>query len=87
MPSAIRWSVAVADSGPGVPAVIRSRIFEPFFTTKPVGIGTGIGLSVCHSVVTSHGGTIEVSDAPGGGAEFIVRLPSRSRGAAAGRPR
>jgi PAS domain S-box-containing protein len=63
------------DSGPGVPDKIKTRIFEPFFTTKPVGVGTGIGLSVCHGVVTSHGGTITVGDAPGGGTVFTLRLP------------
>ena len=68
--------VTVTDNGPGVPSAIRSRIFEPFFTTKPVGMGTGIGLSVCHGVVTAHGGTIAVDDAPGGGAVFEIRLPA-----------
>jgi PAS domain S-box-containing protein len=68
--------LVVSDSGPGVPMAIRSRIFEPFFTTKPVGMGTGIGLSVCHGVVTAHGGTITVGDAPGGGAVFEIRLPA-----------
>jgi PAS domain S-box-containing protein len=68
--------LTVTDSGPGVPPAIRSRIFEPFFTTKPVGMGTGIGLSVCHGVVTAHGGTITVDDAPGGGAVFEIRLPA-----------
>ena len=67
--------LTVTDSGPGVPPAIKSRIFEPFFTTKPVGMGTGIGLSVCHGVVTAHGGTIVVEDAPGGGAVFVIRLP------------
>ena len=74
-PEAGMIRLVVDDNGPGVPMAIRSRIFEPFFTTKPVGFGTGVGLSVCHAIVTSHGGTIAVDDAPGGGARFIVRLP------------
>jgi PAS domain S-box-containing protein len=67
--------LSVIDSGPGVPVAIKSRIFEPFFTTKPVGVGTGIGLSVCHSIITSHGGTLAVEDTPEGGTTFVVRLP------------
>ncbi|WP_159718912.1 PAS domain S-box protein [Geminicoccus flavidas] len=47
----------VEDNGHGVPEVNRSRIFEPFFTTKPIGLGTGLGLALCHAIVTQHGGT------------------------------
>jgi len=68
-------SISVTDSGPGVPLEIRDRVFEPFYTTKPVGYGTGVGLSVCHGIVDSYGGSITLDDAPGGGARFIVRLP------------
>jgi PAS domain S-box-containing protein len=70
--------ISVADNGPGVPKNIRQRIFEPFFTTKPVGEGTGIGLSLCASIVRAHGGRIEVSERPGGGAVFTIALPQRA---------
>ncbi len=65
--------VAIDDSGPGVPPAVRDRIFEPFFTTKAKG--SGLGLSIVHAIVTQHGGTISVDDAPGGGARFQLRLP------------
>jgi len=70
-----RVKVSVTDNGPGVPDEIRKRIFEPFFTTKPVGEGTGIGLSLSSSIVRAHGGRIDVSENPGGGAVFTIVLP------------
>ncbi|MFP5223677.1 MAG: ATP-binding protein [Acidobacteriota bacterium] len=68
--------IEVADNGPGMDEATRKRVFEPFFTTKPVGIGTGLGLSVSYFIVTdNHGGQFSVESSPGKGARFIVRLP------------
>ncbi len=68
--------VEIGDTGPGIPAEVRSRIFEPFFTTKPVGRGTGLGLDVSYRVVvTRHRGDLIVSSEPGD-TRFHVRLPT-----------
>ena len=72
-PDAPEVAVFVDDEGPGVPRDIRDRVFEPFFTTKATG--SGLGLSIVHAIVTQHGGSIEVEDAPAGGARFALRLP------------
>nr|WP_319393554.1 PAS domain S-box protein [uncultured Desulfobacter sp.] len=66
----------IQDNGPGMDKATQSRIFEPFFTTKPVGVGTGLGLSVSYFIITqNHGGTMDVISSPGKGANFIIRLP------------
>jgi signal transduction histidine kinase len=66
----------VEDNGPGIPPALRTRIFEPFFTTKPVGLGTGLGLSLTHEIVVQgHHGTLDVEPGQDGGAAFIVTVP------------
>ncbi len=78
--------VEVADNGPGVPADLAPRIFEPFFTTKPQGVGTGVGLSVCHGILAAHGGEVRLEPSGGQGATFVVRLPRTEAEAAKGPP-
>jgi len=68
--------IVVRDNGMGIPRESMSKLFEPFFTTKDPGRGMGLGLSICHTIVTRHGGRIEVTSEPGESAEFIVTLPT-----------
>ncbi len=67
--------LSVADNGHGIAAENLSRIFDPFFTTKGPERGTGLGLSVCFSIVRQHGGEITVESEPDAGARFTVALP------------
>jgi CheY-like chemotaxis protein len=66
--------LVVADNGCGIEPANLSRIFDPFFTTKGPEQGTGLGLSVCYSVVRQHGGDIKVESEPGVGTRFTISL-------------
>jgi CheY-like chemotaxis protein/two-component sensor histidine kinase len=70
-----RVVVEVRDTGTGIPKEILARIFDPFFTTKPVGVGTGLGLSLCRRMVIDLGGEIAVESVVGEGSLFRVTLP------------
>lgn len=65
----------IRDSGEGIQPSIIDRIFDPFFTTKEVGEGTGLGLSVVHSIIKDHHGSIRVDSKPGVGTTFTIMLP------------
>jgi len=68
--------IEVEDNGPGMSEIIRRRVFEPFFSTKEVGVGTGLGMSVSYTLITSnHNGHFEVFSEPGAGSIFRISLP------------
>ncbi len=70
--------ITVEDDGPGIPKDKLARIFDPFFTTKQKG--TGLGLAMCHTIVTDHGGRIDVESEPGKGTRMVVLLPETKVG-------
>jgi two-component system sensor kinase FixL len=72
--------VGVADTGPGLAPAVRSDLFRPFVTTKVTGMG--VGLSICRSIVETHGGRLWAEDNPGGGTVFRFTLPRALKDAA-----
>ncbi|MDO6385127.1 PAS domain-containing protein [Uliginosibacterium sp. 31-12] len=70
-------SISIADTGQGISPEHFKHIFDPFFTTKPIGVGTGLGLSLVFGIVNRHHGRIEVSSEVGQGTTFRILLPIR----------
>jgi two-component system, NtrC family, sensor kinase len=69
-------TIAIQDTGNGIPPAIQSKVFDPFFTTKGVGRGTGQGLSLAHnSIVKKHEGKIWFESEVGKGTTFFIQLP------------
>jgi histidine kinase len=72
-----RVIIRITDNGVGISDDIKTKIFDPFFTTKDVGQGTGMGLSICHQVITEkHKGSLEFISSPKEGTTFIISIPS-----------
>jgi len=70
--------IAVSDDGPGLPAAAEDKVFDRFFQAGPAadaGRGTGLGLAICRAIIKAHRGSIAAARGPGGGAEFVIRLP------------
>ena len=67
--------IRIIDNGIGMSEDVKKRIFEPFFTTKPVGVGTGLGMSITFGIIEKHQGKISLNSQLGEGTEFIIQLP------------
>ena len=72
--------LAVADTGPGIPAKVMERMFEPFFSTKEAGKGSGMGLAMVHGIVHEYGGHIHVETVPGMGTTIRIWFPAAEVG-------
>jgi len=69
-------SIAVRDSGAGIPSGIIDKVMNPFFSTKPVGEGTGLGLSISHGIIRDHGGRLRIESTEGVYTEIVLELPA-----------
>jgi signal transduction histidine kinase len=68
--------IRIADNGPGMSELVKTRLFDPFFTTKPVGQGIGLGLSISYQIVVEHHrGVLTCTSTPGQGTEFWIEIP------------
>lgn len=67
--------ILISDTGQGIDPGHIHRIFDPFFTTKPIGVGTGLGLSVSYGIIKKHSGELTVASELGAGTTFTIRLP------------
>ncbi|MDE0268289.1 MAG: HAMP domain-containing sensor histidine kinase [Acidimicrobiaceae bacterium] len=68
-------TIKVWDNGDGIPEDVIEKIFDPFFTTKPTDEGTGLGLSMAHDIIQSHGGTLRAISTPDECTEFTITIP------------
>lgn len=73
--------ISCADTGRGIPEESIPRVFDAFFTTKDRGLGAGLGLYICNSIVDEHGGHIAVESAVGVGTTISIALPEETQGA------
>ena len=68
--------ISVSDSGTGIPPELRTKIFDTFFSTKGEG-GTGLGLAAVKNIMRRHNGDVIVRESDSGGAEFVLRFPTK----------
>jgi two-component system C4-dicarboxylate transport sensor histidine kinase DctB len=78
--------VRISDSGGGIPEQVAAHLFEPFYTTKPSGKGLGLGLAISSSIVQAMNGQLTAHNLPGGGAQFVLRLPLQPESTNASHP-
>ena len=70
-------AIEIADNGPGIPEALQPKLFNTVFTTKPIGKGTGLGLLICHQIVTDqHGGQLHCTSQIGQGTTFTIEIPT-----------